>query len=556
MKADETRLKALLGERTQYAVPYFQRSYSWGPQQWKTLWEDILELCESGSPHDHFLGSIVLLRDGEAVEGLAHFLLIDRQQRLVTLCLFLAAVRDAAAEAKPPVAATLHGAHPLINLGVEDEEQLKVLCTYQDRAAFASVITGGAEPPFSAIVDAYRFFKATLKTALERNVDLVRLERIALTQLSFVTITLGPEDNPYRIFESLNAKGMPLTQGDLLRNYFFMRLPQPEHETWHRTVWAPMQTLLGERFDDYMRDALVREGEFLRTDEIYQGWRKRLAPLSTEAVGTVLRELGALSIDYDHVLHPQRESDPAIRKRLERLSLWSNTALYPFRPFLLKIYADYSRGHLAGDALEQILFAVESFLVRQLFVFAMPADDNRLFIELYDQRARESGEGVNFLFWEALSHPQHGWPADGEFREGVERCPLFFRSHPDQRKLILEALEESYPHRRETDYARLHIEFIAPLLPRPDWLAELGGSQELHWRLVGTLGNLTWGVPGRGSLSLAPAERKREFSQVNRYGLELGREVSATERWSATEIESRSRRLAERAVIVWPGPQR
>ena len=105
-----------------------------------------------------------------------------------------------------------------------------------------------------------------------------------MSQLSFVAITLDAEDNPYRIFESLNAKGMPLTQGDLLRNYFFMRLPPAEHEHWYTTVWSPMQSRLGERFDDYMRDFLLKEGQPVRPDEVYQEWRKRLGPLDEDDI--------------------------------------------------------------------------------------------------------------------------------------------------------------------------------------------------------------------------------------------------------------------------------
>ncbi|MDE3078169.1 MAG: DUF262 domain-containing protein, partial [Chloroflexota bacterium] len=272
MKADETRLGGVLGGPRQYVVPYFQRAYSWGRQQWNTLLDDILELYESGSPHGHFLGSIVLLaengafpgpgdgggrpltqprgigssprkgtRGGSAGQtgGPAPTLLIDGQQRLVTLCLFLCAVRDLARDTLPELAERIH-ASCLVNEAPPGPYQLKVTCTYQDRAAFASVVGLAGDhfplPPgegqgegkhlvFSPITDAYAVFKSALSSEVQKGLDLVRLEEILLRQLSFVAITLDSEDNPYRIFESLNAKGMPLTQGDLLRNYFFMRLP-------------------------------------------------------------------------------------------------------------------------------------------------------------------------------------------------------------------------------------------------------------------------------------------------------------------------------------------
>ena len=528
MNADETRLRGLLSGDARYAVPYFQRSYSWETGQWKTLWDDVHEVHEAGADHAHFLGSVVLLKQ----DGDAPFLIIDGQQRLVTLCLLLAAIRDMDANAD-------------LNAYLLREDRPRVQCTYQDQPAFDAVITGEGEPPFSRVTDAYRYFR----TALGHEPELATLERTALDQLSFVAITLGAEDNPYRIFESLNAKGMPLTQGDLLRNYFFMRLPAEEHEDWHRRAWLPMQTLLGEGFDGFMQDALIKEGDFVRPDEVYQGWRARLGPMSPDEVMAVLRDLEEASHDYDRLLHPLKEPDLSVQKRLQRLTPWSSTTVYPFRPFLLKVYADYTHERLSREALDEILFAVESFLVRRLFLSNPPSDDNRLFLELYDGLSQRQG------FAGGLARPELGWPDDGAFREAIVTCPLFFRSHPDQRKLVLQGLEESYPHRWEQPYDRLEIEFVAPLLSRPDWLAELGAGEDVHWRLVGTLGNLTWGQRGT-SLSLTPAERKKELLAVARQGLELSRDLQGVSQWTAAAIGDRSRRLAERAMTVWPRPRR
>ena len=75
------------------------------------------------------------------------------------------------------------------------------------------------------ICQAYDFFFDTLgKSADEEDdepIDLVRLERLLLDEVEVVSITLEDDDNEYRIFESLNWKGAPLSQADLLRNYFF-----------------------------------------------------------------------------------------------------------------------------------------------------------------------------------------------------------------------------------------------------------------------------------------------------------------------------------------------
>ncbi len=537
------RLGPLLDGPKQYVVPYFQRAYSWRRRQWTTLFDDILELYELQSRNSHFLGSMVLLAENNEADPVPHTLVIDGQQRIVTLSLFLAAIRDAARATDPQFADRLHARY-LVN-----EDNVKVLTTHGDRDAFATVVRSGKEPDPSPIRDAYRTFREALQEQQDKGVDLDRLVHIITSQLSFVAITLDSEDNPYRIFESLNAKGMPLTQGDLLRNYFFMRLPPAEHERWYNTVWSPMQSRLGDRFDDYMRDYLLKEGQPVRPDEVYQEWRKRLAPLDEEGIRDVLRDLAAWSLEYDQILHPQREADVEVRRRLQRLTAWSKTVPNQFNPLLLRIHADYKRGALSADQVTHLFRAIESLFVRRLFTNAPVRDDNQLLIEVYNGAADQEDRAATTI--ETLQKPQVGWPDDADFVEGMLRHPLYFASHPDQRKLIMEALEDSYEHRSAVRYDQLDLQLITPLLPRPDWLAETGATEEQYWKSIGTVGNFTW-VPRGRAPDLGVAERKKELLRMTRYGLELVKDFAQVQRWTVEEIEQRSRRLAERAIQVWP----
>jgi hypothetical protein len=551
VKADEMRLGPLLSGPKQYVVPYFQRTYSWRRHQWNTLFDDILELYELNSSGSHFLGSMVLLAE-QSSDSIHPTLLIDGQQRLVTLSLFLAAVRDSVRDTDRPFADRIQDSY-LVNQGLDGDDHLKVLTTNQDRAGFSVVIDAAEEPPPSPIRDAYRTFRDSLKEHMDKGLDLERLVEIVVSQLSFVAITLDSQDNPYRIFESLNAKGMPLTQGDLLRNYFFMRLPPSEHQHWYSTVWSPMQSRLGERFDDYMRDFLLKEGQPIRPDEVYQEWRKKLGPLDEENIRSVLRDLAEWSVEYDQILHPQREADADVRKRLQRLTAWSKTVPYQFQPLLLRLHADYRRGALSGEQVKDMFLAIESLFVRRLFTSAPVRDENQLLIELYEAASHQADRAAAFV--DELSRPQIGWPDDADFVDGIVRYPLYFASHPDQRKLVMEALEDSYSHRTAPRYDQLELQLITPLLPRSDWLAELGVTEDQYWKTVGTLGNFTW-VPRGRAPDLGVAERRKELLRMTRYGLELVKDFAQIERWSAEEIEHRGRRMAERAKQVWPAPRR
>src|ERR1700730_18063893 len=129
------RLGPLLDGPRQYVVPYCQRTYSWRRHQWNTLFDDILELYDLGddASSSHFLGSMVLLAEQNTDSPVEATLLIDGQQRLVRLSLFLAAIRDAARKPGGALADTVPATYP-VNQGVDSEDHLKVLCTHQDRA--------------------------------------------------------------------------------------------------------------------------------------------------------------------------------------------------------------------------------------------------------------------------------------------------------------------------------------------------------------------------------------------------------------------------------------
>ena len=89
---------------------------------------------------------------------------------------------------------------------------------------------------------AYRFFRAALIEADDK-FDIEQIEDAIISGLALVGVTAQPGDNAHRIFESLNNTGLRLTQGDLLRNYLFMRLPS-QADTVYDSLWLPLQNEL------------------------------------------------------------------------------------------------------------------------------------------------------------------------------------------------------------------------------------------------------------------------------------------------------------------------
>ena len=89
MHASETKLQQIIEGEKQYVIPLFQRTYSWQEKEWRTLWNDLIELYEMETPRSHSLGSIVNMPAISVPEGIMKYLLIDGQQRLTAIVEFL-----------------------------------------------------------------------------------------------------------------------------------------------------------------------------------------------------------------------------------------------------------------------------------------------------------------------------------------------------------------------------------------------------------------------------------------------------------------------------------
>ena len=94
MKAINSPFTKIINGTTQFVVPVFQRDYRWSESQCEQLWTDILLIAQDTNTRQHFLGSIVYVSTGDTSAAFTRWLLIDGQQRVTTLTLLLAALRD------------------------------------------------------------------------------------------------------------------------------------------------------------------------------------------------------------------------------------------------------------------------------------------------------------------------------------------------------------------------------------------------------------------------------------------------------------------------------
>src|ERR1019366_2586541 len=166
----------------------------------------------------------------------------------------------------------------LMNWFREPEDTPKFVPTQADREAYSAIAINRIIPEQDGLlVQAYNYFKDQLLYTLDSNGDAISPAKVLTTlehALQVVMINLGDEDDPYLIFESLNFKGEPLTQADLVRNYLLMRFRHSmsiggEQERIYSHYWSPMETMLKENLTEFLRHYAMKDGNNILQGGIY-----------------------------------------------------------------------------------------------------------------------------------------------------------------------------------------------------------------------------------------------------------------------------------------------
>jgi len=165
------------------------------------------------------MGSIVKTQVSPNSGVVNKYLLIDGQQRLTTIFLLFAALRDVAKDQQEQDLSAEIDKTFLVNPFKKGSDYFKIQPTQLDLEYFQSVIRGKIIDKENTISQCYFFFKRKIN---EQSSSLAKLTEVICNHLSLVNITLGNDDDPYLVFESLNATGQPLTEADLIRNHLFM----------------------------------------------------------------------------------------------------------------------------------------------------------------------------------------------------------------------------------------------------------------------------------------------------------------------------------------------
>ena len=223
-----------------YVIPRNQRQYIWTADNWNDLLEDVRFSTKNNSTH--FIGSVVLQK-GDEENGLESFRIIDGQQRMITITVFMLAIMMQLKQSNciddfegmlkyVEASDKKNGKHMILNLEqyLNIELMLKTLkeespdnLATMTPTAFSNRCSVNPDRE-RQLLECFKFFYNAVREEFERSksVESILKTKDTLLGMSYVHIVADTEEDSYTVFEILNARGTDLEDSELLKN-FIMR---------------------------------------------------------------------------------------------------------------------------------------------------------------------------------------------------------------------------------------------------------------------------------------------------------------------------------------------
>ncbi|GAA7844550.1 DUF262 and DUF1524 domain-containing protein [Helicobacter pylori] len=546
MEADATTLLNFIkgNQNNQLVIPIYQRLYSWEKEQCKQLWDDIVKTGGSDQIEGHFIGSILYVLDGITHSDNA-LLIIDGQQRLTTITLLLTALRDHWSDKRKEIEDDY-----LINSGKDGDKKFRLILSDSDKDTLLYLIDKDRRKPSepsSKIVENFKLFEEWIR----KNTD--KLETIfkGLEKLMIVEIALkkGKYD-PQLIFESMNSKGMELTQTDLIRNYIIMETEIEKQEGFYNKYWRAMEEDFKQNkkwFDRFVRHYLtIKTREIPNINKVYVAFKDYR---QKEGIGIedLLKDLQKYCGYFCRIVF-KKEADKDLNKALGFLVDLEMDVIYPL---LLELYSDYSDGVLSKDDFRRSIALIESYICRRAVCGLGTNSLNKVFPSFTKHIQKDEYFKSLKAHFGSLTEKQR-FPNNDEFKKLFITIDFY---NFKKRNIFFERLENF--DRKERVYTHEYTtEHIMPQTLTEEWERDLGENfQEIHDKYLHTIGNLT--LTGYNTeYSNKSFQEKRDMEKGFKDSpLKLNQGLRDLESFGEEEIKKRANDLADWTLKIWTYPK-
>ncbi|PUD54578.1 hypothetical protein C2R57_06610 [Helicobacter pylori] len=552
MKAGEATLLEFFeqNQTNQFVIPIYQRVYSWEKEQCEQLWDDIIKTGGNDQIEGHFIGSILyVLADNTHSSPL---LIIDGQQRLTTITLLFIALRNHLSdEVKILEKFSREKIESyLINSNKDGDKKFRLILSESDKDTLLSLIDKDRRKPSEPslkIIGNFKLFEEWIR----KNTD--KLETIfkGLEKLMIVWIALKKEkDDPQLIFESMNSKGIELTQTDLIRNYIVMETEVEKQESFYNQYWRAMEEDFKQNetlFNRFVRHYLtIKTGKIPNEKRVYEAFKDYQQKEGIE-IEDLLKDLQKYCGYFCQIAF-KKEADKDLNKALSFLVDLEMDVIYPL---LLELYSDYSDGVLSKQDFIPIIYLTESYICRRAVCGLGTNSLNKVFPFVTKKINKDQYLESIKVHFGYLTEKQR-FPNNDEFKEHFITIDFY---HFQKREYFLERLENF--ERKERVYTHEYTtEHIMPQTLEEEWERDLGKNfQAIHDKYLHTIGNLTLTGYNKEYSNKSFQEKRDMEKGFKQSPLKLNQSLKDLESFGEKEIEKRANDLADWALKIWTYPK-
>ena len=559
-KTENNTYRKLIGNGLTYQIPRFQRDYSWTDEEWEDLWSDILGTIQEGGEPAHYMGYLVLQSQDEK-----SFDVIDGQQRLTTLSLIVLAIlknlNRLVAEGKNPnqnkqrleqIRNTYIGYLDPVTLVTRS----KLTLNRNNAGYFQTYLVPLGHLPVRgfrasehSLRKAFEWFEKRIrdyakKRGGDEGVVLASLVETMSDRLFFTVISVTDELNAYKVFETLNARGVRLSSTDLLKNYLFSVLhKQNEHSNEMKALedrWESMVSRLGsESFPDFLRSHWNSRNTFVRQSDLFKTIRNKVSDRA--AVFELLRGMEEDMDTYLALTNPEASHwDSALKNYAQLLRMFRVR-----QPFPLILAAHRA---LQNDQFITVLRACLMIAFRYNVIGNLPTNEQE---RSYYTAAQKLNQGVSSNSVQVLESLREIYPKDDTFKamfaEKIIRT-TDTRNNRVVRYILCELEWQQSGQVSDFESDAFNVEHVLPQSPETGW--EQFTDEEVE-AMVYRIGNMALLAKGANkNIGNAAYAVKRPILQASNFDL-TQKLAEENANWTPERIESRQKLLAKLATAVW-----
>jgi uncharacterized protein with ParB-like and HNH nuclease domain len=578
-KAESLNITELFQTAT-YEVPAFQRDYSWTKEQCEDLWGDIENLVE-GQVKAHFIGPMVVIRHGE--KNQKNYLVIDGQQRLTTIQMMISLLRDHWVQLDPGKRPTPAGPKPyedtcqsllvsgppaysktfIPNWHIRDTffdyVQRKISDEKRKNIIRISDVPLQDMEYAEELFKAYIFFRGKISALSKDQTE--KFENLLLNDVLILRIDAVEIENAFILFDTLNNRGLDLTQGDLVKNLIFQSMKEPATVNLSATLvkllgdWDNIaEKVTYKKLDSFLRYFLILKlRKKIQKETISEEIEKEYG--TPVKIKQFIQELSNYSDLYSLIERTesfQGQYKIQLNSLFDDLSDLNQATQAVFLLAALKRFGNWeAKEHY--QKLAKVCRAAEILSFRWLITGKNAQDLENIWREAAIKLMDNTKDDQKVLD-EALAQLKQSLPLDQEFK--TELAGRSLKSSKFVR-YILRKIENSKLDNEVWVLAgpdKLDVEHVAPKTPDDshDWRRVMAGESSYR-NIIYRLGNQTLLTKSlnRSVKNKEFKVKKAEYKDKTGHLTELTKDLLKSLKWNQAEVVKRSEKLAKEAVALW-----